>query len=271
MLKLTKLVSNISRIESGHLFFCRFMQYLLALLQICHPLFDEFCIQRLHIGKNCKLANGRCVSHIKALSFQIRMLLLPLFGCTSKYYQIQSVCLGCVYPSLFEFAERVFAKYMILYSICLKHIIRLGKDSPHIPFFQALVCKKIVKVLVFLDEIQFESRINPRTEFKSYVFMCVCAAISASLSYKSDCISLFNPLLGRQSKSVKPGLIEYFIIGSGVKIRIIQCLPNPQKFNCILIPEPLLHKGCTILYALYHISKAYIIFAINPSHVDCLV
>lgn len=271
MFKFTKLIGDICLIKSSHLLFCCFVQNGLTLLQIRQPLFDKFCIQSLHIGKDCKLTNRCCISHIKPLAFQFWIFLFPLFGCTTKYNQIQSVSFSCIYPILAKPTERELTKNVVLYCIGLKHIISFRKNTSYIPFFKTLISKEIIKILIFLNQVEFESRINPRPKFKSYVFVCVRSSISTCLCYESDCIGFFNPLFGRQSKSIKTRLIKNLVIGFSVKTRIIQRFPNAEKFNRILIPKPFLHEGCTVLYALNHISQTNIIFVINFPNVDRLI
>lgn len=271
MFKLTKLIGYVCCIKPSQLLFCSLMQYWLALLKLRHTLLYELGVQGFHIRQNRQLANCCCISHVKPLPFQFGILFFPLLCSTAKNNQIQSICLGCVDPIVTQSSKREPAEHMALYCICLKYVVGLGENASHIPFFKAFVCQKIIEVLVFLYEIELESRIDPRTKFKSYIFVCVCTAISSGLSYEPDCSSLFNPLLGGQSKPIESRLFKNLIISFSIKLWVIQHLPKSQKLNCIFISKPFFHKGRPVLYAFNHISKANIISAIGPSYADNLI
>jgi len=51
-------------------------------------------------------------------------------------------------------------------------------------------------------------------------------------------MDLFDPLFRRESETVEPGLFSKPVELDGIKIRVVDLLPDAEEFDGVAVPEP---------------------------------
>ena len=72
--------------------------------------------------------------------------------------------------------------------------------------------------------------------------MSVGATETASLGNQADDTRLFNPLLGCEDEAVEAKLFFNPLEFEGIKIGVVELLPNTEKLNGVAITEPVLNE-----------------------------
>lgn len=87
----------------------------------------------------------------------------------------------------------------------------------------------LFEALKFLDQIKFKLNRNPRCKLKSYVFVCIGAAVTTCFGNQSNGTGFEYPLFGSENKTVEPSLISNPIEFDGIKIMIVELYSKPKK------------------------------------------
>lgn len=220
----------------------------------------------LHVRKHNKLVNRSGISHIEAFFMKVRVGLAPFSSSNPKHNQINDIGFCCIWifeNSAYAFPKLTFANNMLLHGIGLQDVIGFRKDAFDVPFTKSGVGELVLKVLVLLDEKEFELGVYPRAEFEGDVFLSIGPAVPASLGDKPYCPSGFYPLPCGHHKSVKSRCSHNFMEGFCVKIGVVQGFPQAHELDGILVTQPFFYQGLTIFDTFNHVGKTDIVLVVD--------
>jgi hypothetical protein len=116
-------------------------------------------------------------------------------------------------------------------------IVDFGKVSFDVPAERFALF--FFEPLKFLDQIELKFDGDPRGELKGDVLMSVCAAIAPGLGDYADGVGFLDPLLGGEDEAVESCLVFNPIEFDGIKIGIVQVLPNAEELDRVPISHPI--------------------------------
>ena len=80
----------------------------------------------------------------------------------------------------------------------------------------------------FLDEVKFEFHRDPRGKFKRNILVCIGTAIPSGFCLNSTGACHLNPLFRGKSETVEAGLFSKPVELDGIKIRVVELLPDAR-------------------------------------------
>lgn len=131
-----------------------------------------------------------------------------------------------------------------------------------------IIHETILSPAALFLSLQTVYRAQPRAEFKGYVLVSICAAaISSGFRNQANCIGCFNPFPWREAKPVESSLTFKPLEFDRFKIRVVQLLPNAQKFNGAPVAQSIVYDAF-IAEGLYHVGQRYIVFPLTREYCD---
>lgn len=121
-------------------------------------------------------------------------------------------------------------------SVRLNPVIDLCKIAPDIP--AKCFAFLILEALEFLDEIQLEFHRDPRSEFKRNILVGKGPAVPSGFSLDATGVRHPDPLFWSKDETVQAGLFSKPVELDGIKIRVVELLPDPEELNGVTVPEP---------------------------------
>ena len=134
-------------------------------------------------------------------------------------------------------------------------VVDLGEGALEAPIELQAAVFILLKPLKFRDEIEFELGTEPRTELERDVFVSVCAAVSTGTGNQAFGPGEFNPLLGREVKTVASGLISNSLEFGGIKMRVVDPLPYTKEQNSVFVLQPLFDERASAVEVAHHVSE----------------
>jgi len=92
--------------------------------------------------------------------------------------------------------------------------------------------------LELLDQVDFELGADPHPEFEGDVVVGVSATVTTRRRSQADCMGLFDPLLHTELEAVQPGLTFNYGEFAGIKLRVVDCLPDAEEFHSVAVAQP---------------------------------
>lgn len=89
--------------------------------------------------------------------------------------------------------------------------------------------------------------------------MCIGTSITACFGNHSHGLRLFNPLLCRDEEAIDTCISHNSLEFEGIKILIIELLPDPQKLQGVFTPKPILYDLTSIFQVSDHICEIDIV------------
>ena len=120
-------------------------------------------------------------------------------------------------------------------------VVEFGEGAVEVPREGEAAVLVHLEALELLDEVEFELDGDPGGEFEGDVLVGEGAAIAAGHGGEADGMRGFDPLPGSQDKAVETGPVSKPLEFEGVKIGVVQPLPNTQKLNGIAVAHPVLN------------------------------
>ena len=128
-----------------------------------------------------------------------------------------------------------------LHRIGVNAVIQLGQRAIEVPGEGKAATFVVLEPLEFLDEVEFELHGHPRGKLKGDVLMGERATVTSSRGGDANGPGFFDPLPGGQDEAVESGPFFNPIEFDGIKIRVIELLPDAQKLDRVPIPHPVLN------------------------------
>lgn len=102
---------------------------------------------------------------------------------------------------------------------------------------------------------------HPGGEFEGDVLVGKGAAVAAGLGPDANGAGFLNPLLGCESETVQAGLDSNPVEFDGIKLRVVQPLPNPEEFDGVAVAQPVADDVVRVVGVLEFgdVSKAQVV------------
>jgi hypothetical protein len=140
-------------------------------------------------------------------------------------------------------------------------VIDLGQGALQVPSELEPVVLLVFEPLKFRDKVELELRAEPRAEFERDVFVGVGAAVAACTRDQPFGSGKFDPFFGRQEKAVPSRLISNSLEFEGIKIGVVDPLPDAKEQDGVLVLEPLLNQRASSIEVPHHVSERNIVTA----------
>jgi hypothetical protein len=134
-------------------------------------------------------------------------------------------------------------------------VVELGKGAVEVPGQREAAVLVLLETLEFLDEVELKLRAEPRTELEGDILVGVRAALTSGAGGQSFGAGAIDPCLGGQEETVPARLISNSLEFEGIKIRVVNPLPDAQEEDGILVLEPLLDEGAATIEIPHHVGQ----------------
>jgi hypothetical protein len=114
----------------------------------------------------------------------------------------------------------------------------IGECAVEIPGERKPAVFVVLEPLEFLDEVELEFDGHPGGKLEGDVLVAERATVTAGLGSDADCPGLLDPLLRREGETVQPGLHSNPVEFDGIKLRVVELLPDSEEFDGVAIAQP---------------------------------
>ena len=208
------------------------------LVQLAKPLAlrqlfpDEERVQVFQVGEADKLRHVGVISHIALVT---RMAVPPLPGGHAKEGHVQHIRFAGIDEVGLRLVQ-LWRDEVGLDGIRVDAVVDAGEVAADVPT-EGLTLG-LLEALEFLDEVELELDRNPRGELERNVGMGVGAAVAPGFGLDADGARALDPLLRSQGEAVEPGLLSNPVEFDGIKIRVVDLLPDSEKLNGVAVAKP---------------------------------
>lgn len=222
---------------------------------------DELGIESLQIGEHQELLDGGVVAHV---AIQFRIGVSPLLRGPAKQGHVQEISLGGVGNGGLCGSDDG-GNQVGLHGVGVDDVIELREGAIEIPSERETPAFVDLQALKLLDQVELELDRYPGGELEGDIFVGVGAAVAAGLGDQADRTCAINPALGGQDKTVQARLFSNPLEFDGIKIGVVQLLPDAEKLNGVPIAQPVLDdriRSFGILVA-GNIGKTYVVVGLS--------
>lgn len=118
-------------------------------------------------------------------------------------------------------------------------VVDLGERALEVPAELETVVLVILEPLEFLDEVELELHGHPGGELEGDVLVGVGATVASGTRGKAHRAGFFDPLLRGEDEAVQPGLHSNPVEFDGIKIGIVEPLPDSEKLDRAAGAQPI--------------------------------
>ena len=197
---------------------------------------DQDGVEAFEIGEDDELLQRGVVADV---AVGIGVGVAPLFRSLAEKGDVEEIRLAGVGEAGLGFGDSG-GNERLLDRVGVDAVVDLGKGALEVPIKLEAVVFLVLEALELLDEVEFEFRTEPRTEFKGDVLVGVGATVAASTRNQPFGSGEIDPLLRGKEKAVASGFVLNSLEFEGIKLGIVDVLPDPKKENSVLVFEPLL-------------------------------
>ena len=200
-------------------------------LGLGNTLADENGIEALEICEDDKLLKRSMVADV---TFGIGMGIAPCTGCLSEEGDIEQVGFVGIDERCLSLGE-CRGQECFFDGVGVDAVVDLGEGALEAPIELQAAVFILLKPLKFRDEIEFELGAEPRTELERDVFVSVCATVSTGTGNQPFGPCQVDPLFGRKEEAVSTGLISNSLEFGGIKMRVVDPLPDTQEQDRVFV------------------------------------
>lgn len=199
---------------------------------------NEFGVHALDIGQHQQLFDGGVFAHV---AFKGGVGVAPLFGCLAEEGDIEQVRLGGIGDGGLGGRNRS-RNQVRSDGVGVDAVVELGKGAVQVPGQRQAAVFILLEALEFLDQVELEFDRYPGGEFKGDVLVGVSAAVASGVGNQPDGLCFLDPLFRGESEAVQPGLHFKPVEFDGIKTRVVELLPDAEKFHGVSVSDPVAHK-----------------------------
>jgi hypothetical protein len=226
--------------EKGHLVDCYCIQFYKP-FRLGNILADEVGIEILEIREADKLRDIGVIPDITAL---VRVAVPPFFCSGPEERHVEEIGFRCVDPVDLGRVELGWDQ-VLFNRVRVNPVIDLREVAPDIP--AELLAFLILEALEFFDEIKLEFHRDPRSEFKRDVLVGIGPAVPSGFCPDATGVCHLDPLFRRKGETVETGLFSKPVELDGIKIRVIELLPDAEELDRVAVAEPATDKIVRII------------------------
>jgi hypothetical protein len=147
-------------------------------------------------------------------------------------------------------------------------VVDLGEGALEIPIELEAVVLVVLEALELFDEVKLELNRHPGGEFEGDVLVGVGAAVATGGGNQTDRPGGVDPAFGGEDEAVKPGLFSNPIEFDGIKIGVVELLPDAKELDGVPVPEPVGDKVVCSLRILVagDVGETDIILPVSREH-----
>jgi hypothetical protein len=220
-------------------------------IQFCQPLGLENIFankMRVEVLKVREADQLRDIGVIPDIPFFVRVVVAPFFCREPEESHVEKIGFGCVHPVDLGLLE-LFRDQVLFDRVRVNPVVDLCKVTPDIP--TQLFAFLIFESLEFLDEVEFEFHRDPGREFKRDILVSIGTAMSSGFRNNPPGVCHLNPLFRSQGETIETGLFSKPVELDGIKIRVVELLPDAEKLDRFAVPEedsdPVMETLCSII------------------------
>jgi hypothetical protein len=228
--------------QSAHLSDGDFIELLQA-FRLGQSLADEHGIEALQVGQDNELLQRGVVANV---TFGVGVGVSPLFGGLAEQGDVEQIGFVGIDETCLCLGDRGWNQ-RLFDRIGVDAVVDLGQRPLEVPFQLEAVVFLVFEAAKLFDQINFELRADPHSEFKGNVRMGVGATIASGSCSETNRVGLFHPLLDANLVAVQSSLTFNYGEFAIIKTRIEDGFPDAEELDSVAVAKPIGYEKVSVL------------------------